>query len=76
MKKFNTQFGHYPQTFRSDRGEEYMSNNLQNFLASKRITFECTVSNTPQQNGISERKNRTLDKNNISFQKFATSFVG
>ena len=60
MEKCNTQFGHYPKTFRSDRGGEFMSNNLQNYLAGKGIMFECTVPNTPQQNGISERKNRTL----------------
>ena len=60
MEKCKTKFGRYPQTFRSDRGGEFMSNEIQNFLKQRGISFECTVANTPQQNGISERKNRTL----------------
>lgn len=60
MEKCKTQFGHYPKVFRSDRGGEFLSTNLQNFLREKGIEFQCTVPNTPQQNGISERKNRTL----------------
>jgi Integrase core domain len=60
METCNTQFGYYPQKYRSDRGGEFMSTDLQSFLSDRGITFECTVPNTPQQNGISERKNRTL----------------
>lgn len=47
MEKCNTQFGRYPQTFRSDRGGEFMSTDVQTFLSEKGITFECTVPNTP-----------------------------
>lgn len=60
MEKCLTQFGSYPKTFRSDRGGEYLDSELQDFLKSKGIKFQCTVANSPQQNGISERKNRTL----------------
>ena len=60
MEKCKTQFGHYPKTFRSDRGGEFLSADLQTFFKENGIEFQCTVPNTPQQNGISERKNRTL----------------
>lgn len=49
-----------PKILRSDRGGEYLDNELQHYLASEGIKFECTVGYAPQQNGISERKNRTL----------------
>lgn len=60
MEKCKTQYNHYPSKYRTDRGGEFISSDLQNYLSSKGILFECTVPNTPQQNGISERKNRTL----------------
>jgi Reverse transcriptase (RNA-dependent DNA polymerase)/Integrase core domain/gag-polypeptide of LTR copia-type len=60
MEKCFTQFGNYPKVFRTDRGGEYLDSELQNYLKSKGIQPQCTVANSPQQNGISERKNRTL----------------
>lgn len=49
-----------PKIFRSDRGTEFTNQLLQSFLSAKGIQFECTAPYTPQQNGIAERKNRTL----------------
>lgn len=49
-----------PRILRSDRGKEYLCNELQNYLASEGIKFECTVGYASSQNGIAERKNRTL----------------
>ena len=49
-----------PKIFRSDRGGEYMDSELQQFLVSEGIQYQCTVHDSPQQNGIAERKNRTL----------------
>lgn len=46
--------------FRTDRGTEYLSEEVQNYLRSEGIRFQCTVAYSPEQNGISERKNRTL----------------
>jgi hypothetical protein len=60
MEKCFTQFGSYPKIFRSDRGGEYIDSELQQYLESKGIKTELTVADSPQQNGISERKNRTL----------------
>ena len=47
--------------FRSDRGTEYMCEKVQSYLRSEGIRFQCTVAYSPEQNGISERKNRTLE---------------
>ena len=60
IQKCKTQFNQFPKIIRSDRGGEYMDNQLQTFLATNGIVFQCTVPRCPQQNGISERKNRTL----------------
>ena len=46
--------------FRSDRGGEFLSGAFTDYLYSTGITRELTQSYTPHQNGVSERKNRTL----------------
>ena len=43
-----------------DRGGEYLSSNFNAFLAERGIKHQCTVPYTPQQNGVAERKNRSL----------------
>ena len=48
------------QSLRTDRGGEYMSNAFKDFLAHKGIKHQCTMPYTPQQNGVAERKNRSL----------------
>lgn len=60
IKKMKTQLGRMPKIFRSDRGTEYIAADLQNYLLKEGIKFQCTVGYSPQQNGVSERKNRTL----------------
>ena len=45
---------------RSDRGGEYFSNEFNLFCAEHGIIHERTSPNSPQSNGIAERKNRTL----------------
>lgn len=60
VEKMKTFFGKKPKILRSDRGGEYMSNRLQEYLANEGIQFQSTVGYAPQQNGIAERKNRTL----------------
>ena len=47
-------------TLRSDRGGEYMSTDFNAFMAERGIKHQCTVPYTPEQNGVSERKNRSL----------------
>ena len=48
------------QTLRSDNGGEYTSNEFAKFCASKGIVHQFTNPYTPEQNGVSERLNRTL----------------
>jgi hypothetical protein len=48
------------QTLRSDRGGEYTSNDFNEFCIAQGIKRQLTAAYTPQQNGVSERKNRTL----------------
>jgi gag-polypeptide of LTR copia-type/Integrase core domain len=50
-----------PKTFRSDKWGEFMDKELQTFLLSKGIKIELTAPNSPQQNRVAERKNRTLN---------------
>nr|GEY95840.1 putative ribonuclease H-like domain-containing protein [Tanacetum cinerariifolium] len=44
----------------SDNGTEFKNNDLNQFCGMKAIKREFSVPRTPQQNGIVERKNRTL----------------
>lgn len=60
LNKCNTQFGNFPKIVRSDRGGEYMDHQLLAFLKQNGIIFQCSAPRCPEQNGISERKNRTL----------------
>ncbi|MCO5611452.1 hypothetical protein L7F22_065705 [Adiantum nelumboides] len=48
------------QILRIDRGGEYMSGAFKDFLGKKGIKHQCTMPYTPQQNGVAERKNRSL----------------
>ena len=47
-------------TLRTDNGGEYLSSAFQNYLKERGIRHELTVPHSPQQNGVSERMNRTL----------------
>lgn len=47
-------------TLRSDNGGEYMSSEFRKYLKSRGIRHETTVAHAPEQNGVSERMNRTL----------------
>ena len=46
---------------RSDRGGEYEFTTLSEFCALHGIVHQTTTPYTPQQNGIAERKNQTLN---------------
>jgi len=48
------------RTLRSDRGGEYLSAEFDQYLLDRGITRQLTVHDSPQQNGIAERLNRTL----------------
>jgi transposase InsO family protein len=46
---------------RSDGGGEYTSQEFEQFLKARGIKHEITNAHTPQENGVSERLNRTLE---------------
>ena len=48
------------KALRSDRGGEYLSHEFSNHLKSCGIVSQLTPPGTPQRNGVSERRNRTL----------------
>ena len=45
---------------RSDRGTEFTNKNLSSFLKEFGIRHELSSARTPHQNGVAERRNRTL----------------
>ncbi|RVW49190.1 Retrovirus-related Pol polyprotein from transposon TNT 1-94 [Vitis vinifera] len=55
-----TQYNAKVRVLRSDNGGEYQSSDLQKYLEGHDIIHQTTCSNTPQQNGVAERKNRHL----------------
>lgn len=48
------------ETFRSDRGGEFTSREFNDFCEQEGIKRHLTAPYTPQQNGVVERRNRTL----------------
>lgn len=55
-----TKFGKKIKCLRSDRGGEYLGKDFLKYLAKEGIANQRTAPYTPQQNGVAERKNRTL----------------
>ncbi|CAJ2638092.1 unnamed protein product [Trifolium pratense] len=64
FKKFKAfvekQSGRFVKVLRSDRGKEYTSNEFHKFCEDEGVERQLTVGYTPQQNGVSERKNQTV----------------
>jgi hypothetical protein len=54
------QLGTKIKVFRTDRDGEYLSGEFRRYLKAHRIVPHLTPSGTPQLNGVSERRNRTL----------------
>ncbi|GJV56889.1 retrovirus-related pol polyprotein from transposon TNT 1-94 [Tanacetum coccineum] len=47
-------------TVRSDKGTEFLNKTLHAYFAIEGIRYEMSTSRTPEQNGVVERRNRTL----------------
>ena len=64
FKKFQMmverQSGQLIKVLRSDRGGEYNSKEFEKFCEDIGLQRQLTVAYTPQQNGVAERKNRTI----------------
>ncbi|GJV30928.1 putative ribonuclease H-like domain-containing protein [Tanacetum coccineum] len=54
------QLSHNVKIIRCDNGTEFKNHAMNEFCAKKGIKREFSVARTPQQNGVAERKNRTL----------------
>lgn len=52
--------GTYIRALRSDRGGEFTSSEFQGFCSENGIQRQLTSAYSPQQNGVAERKNRTI----------------
>lgn len=57
-----TRFGRAPCVIRSDGGGEYVNDELRSFYEAEGIQAQYTAAYSPQQNGVAERKNRTLQE--------------
>jgi hypothetical protein len=54
------QLGKRIKCLRSDNGTEYLCKEFESYLEKHGIKHEMTVAYTPEQNGVPERRNRTL----------------
>uniref|UniRef100_A0A2N9IBP1 Integrase catalytic domain-containing protein n=1 Tax=Fagus sylvatica TaxID=28930 RepID=A0A2N9IBP1_FAGSY len=59
-KMIATQYQSNIQVIRSDNGGEFINKYLKQYLNSHGIVHQTTCPDTPQQNGVAERKNRHL----------------
>ncbi|GAA0169316.1 transmembrane signal receptor [Lithospermum erythrorhizon] len=55
-----TESGQVIKSFRTDRGGEYLSDAFTDFCKEHGIKRQLTTAYTPQQNGVAERRNRTI----------------
>ena len=64
FKKFQVetekQLGKPTNALRSDRGGEYLDEDFISYLTDNGILSQLTAPGTPQQNGVVERRNRTM----------------
>ncbi|GKE75193.1 retrotransposon protein, putative, ty1-copia subclass [Tanacetum coccineum] len=60
QKEVENQLEKTIKSLRSDRGGEYMSQEFLDHLKERGIIAHCTLPYTPQHNGVSKRRNRTL----------------
>ncbi|KHJ43238.1 integrase core domain protein [Trichuris suis] len=60
VARMKNRFGRKPIAFRTDNGKEYVGQELKSYFEDEGIEHQTTVSYTAQQNGLAERKNRSL----------------
>jgi transposase InsO family protein len=60
IRRVQNEFELKVKNIRSDNGSEFRNNQVEEFLDEEVIKNELSAPYTPQQNGIVERKNRTL----------------
>ncbi|GJU41840.1 putative ribonuclease H-like domain-containing protein [Tanacetum coccineum] len=62
ITRIENQINHRVKTIRCDNGTEFKNKEMNLFCEMKGIKREFSVARTPQQNGVAEKKNRTLIK--------------
>jgi transposase InsO family protein len=60
LRRAQNEFGLRIKKIRSDNGTEFKNSQIEGFLEEEGIKHELSSLYTPQQNGVVERKNRTL----------------
>jgi transposase InsO family protein len=60
LKRAQNKFGTKVNKIRSDNDTEFKNTQVEDFLDEEGIKHEFSATYTPQQNGVAERKNRTL----------------
>jgi transposase InsO family protein len=60
LRRAQNEFGLRIKNIRSDNGTEFKNSQIEGFLEEEDIKHEFSSPYTPQQNGVVERKNRTL----------------
>jgi transposase InsO family protein len=60
LRRAQNEFGLIIKKIRSDNGTEFKNSQIEGFLEDEGIKHEFSSPYTPQQNGVVERKNRTL----------------
>ena len=73
------QLGKCIKVIQSDRGGEYLLGDFKDYLTQNRIVSQLTAPGTPQQNGVAEKKNRTLlemVRSMMSYSTLLISFLG
>ena len=66
-----TETGLKVKYLRSDNGGEYIDGGFSEYYATQGIRMEKTIPGTPQQNGVAERMNRTLNEHARSIRLHA-----
>ena len=79
MAEAEKQLGKSLKTLRSDRGGEYLDTKFKDHLLEHGILSQLTALGIPQQNGVAERRNRTLldmVRSMMSYSSLPISFCG
>jgi transposase InsO family protein len=73
LRRAQNEFGLRIKKIRSDNGTEFKNSQIEGFLEEEGIKHEVSSPYTPQQNGVVERKNRTLlDMARIMLDEYKT----
>ena len=71
MAKVELETGKKLKEFQDDKGGKYISKEWEDWMKERGIKRRHTVKGTPQQNGVSERLNRTLAEGVIAMVNHA-----